>query len=90
MRIKKEIKIKNLRIHEQFLDFDPLRKGYCAANKFRGVLSLHKIELASEEFDFLENLYRHQGDATKVNWSDFTRDMNLVFAEEELEKDPLK
>lgn len=42
LRIKKEVKIKNLRIHEQFIDFDPLRKGYCAANKFRGVLSQHK------------------------------------------------
>ena len=79
-----------MRIHEQFFDFDPLRKGYCAANKFRGVLSLHKIELSSEEFDYLENLYRHESDATKVYWSHFTRDVNLVFAEEELEKDPLK
>lgn len=90
LRIKKEVKIKNLRIHEQFIDFDPLRKGYCAANKFRGILSQHKIELSLAEYNFLEDLYRHPQDATKVCWHNFTRDINLVFAEEELEKDPLK
>ena len=41
-KIKKEIKIKNLRVQEYFLDFDTLRKGFCAANKFRGVLNQMK------------------------------------------------
>lgn len=45
-KIKKEVKIKNLRIHEQFIDFDNLRKGFCAKNKFRGVLSQLKVELS--------------------------------------------
>ena len=41
-KIKKEVKIKNLRVQEYFLDFDTLRKGFCAKNKFRGVLSQMK------------------------------------------------
>lgn len=59
-KIKKEIKIKNLRVHEYFLDFDTLRKGSCSSNKFIGVLNQMKyidyyfrIELSSEEYVLL-------------------------------------
>lgn len=87
-KIKKEVKIKNLRVHEYFLDFDTLRKGFCAKNKFRGVLSqlkspiLCRIELSLEEYDFLERLYRNEEDPSKANWFQFSKDINLVFAED--------
>jgi hypothetical protein len=35
----------NIRIEEYFRDFDPLRKGTVPLNKFRGILSLMKIDL---------------------------------------------
>lgn len=89
-KIKKEVKIKNLRVHEYFLDFDTLRKGFCAKNKFRGVLSQMKINLEKEEYDFLERVYENDQDPSKANWHQFSKDINLVFAEDELEKDPLR
>jgi len=89
-KIKKIIKINNLRVHEYFLDFDTLRKGFCASNKFRGVLNQMKIELSQEEYLFLEKLYQHETDDTKVDWQKFSKEINLVFCEDELEKDPLR
>lgn len=89
-------------MHEYFLDFDNLRKGFCAKNKFRGVLSQMKyfytfrIELTQDEYDFLEKLYENSEDPSKANWHHFSKDINLVFAEDvrifnkELEKDPLR
>lgn len=38
----------------------------------------------------LEDLYRCSHDNTKVNWHQFTTEVNHVFAEDELEKNPLK
>jgi len=42
-KIKSISKVNQLRLEEQFRDFDPLRKGSIPKNKFRGIMSILKL-----------------------------------------------
>lgn len=46
--LKTQIKTNSIRIDEYFIDYDPLRKGIVPKNKFRGILSLMKLDLQEE------------------------------------------
>jgi Ca2+-binding EF-hand superfamily protein len=67
-KIKCAVKVKRIRLEEYFKDFDPLRKGLMPANKFRGVLSQMKIDLDEEGLSLLEQMYRVEGDETRVHY----------------------
>ena len=47
-----------------------------------GNLFLCRIELESHEYDFLEAVYANESEKSKVNWHNFVKDINLVFAED--------
>lgn len=78
----------NIRIEEYFRDFDPLRKGTVPLNKFRGILSLMKIDLQEDQLKTLESVYRFEEDPSKINYFAFVKDINVVFAHSGLEKNP--
>lgn len=78
-QIKVAVKIKRLRLADYFKDFDPLRKGIMATNKFRGVLSQMKIDLDQESLDLLESMYVLSDDPTRVNYAKFIEDVEIVF-----------
>lgn len=61
----------NIRIEEYFKDFDPLRKGTVPMNKFRGIMSLMKIDLQEGQLKTLEAMYRYEEDPSKLNYSAF-------------------
>lgn len=61
-----------------------------AAQKFRGVLYAQKIQLTNEEFSLLENHFALPSDPTKVDYVQFNEDMEKIFTEKDLEKDPTK
>lgn len=88
-QIKVAVKIKRLRLADYFKDFDPLRKGIMATNKFRGVLSQMKIDLDQESLDLLESMYVLSDDPTRVNYAKFIEDVEIVFTKSGLDKDPL-
>jgi hypothetical protein len=78
-KIKCAVKVKRLRLGDYFKDFDQLRKGITAANKFRGVISQMKIELDEECLNLLESMYRVDGDPTRVHYAKFIEDVEIVF-----------
>mmetsp|Transcript_17143 Transcript_17143/g.15028 ORF Transcript_17143/g.15028 Transcript_17143/m.15028 type:complete len:221 (-) Transcript_17143:370-1032(-) len=90
-KIKNQIKNQQLRPDEYFRDFDGLRKGTLTYNKFRGVLSKMKMVLSEEELQALEQRFKVNSNEypPKVNYEDFLREINLVFTQTGLEKDPL-
>ncbi len=90
MKIKHQIKKDRIRLGEFFLDHDILRKGFLPAQKFRGVLYSQKLQLTNEEFELLESAFRVPEDPTKVNYTAFNEDMERIFTEKDLEKNPLK
>jgi Ca2+-binding EF-hand superfamily protein len=63
--------VKRLRLEEYFKDFDPLRKGIMATNKFRGVISQMKIDLDEESLNLLESMYKLEDDPTRVEYAKF-------------------
>jgi hypothetical protein len=67
-----------------------LRKGNVAAQKFRGVLYAQKIQLTNQEFELLESHFALPSDPTKVDYVRFNEDVEKIFTEKDLEKDPVK
>jgi len=90
-KIKNHVKTHQLRVGEYFKDYDPLRKGIIATNKFRGVLSKMKIELNEHELKALENVFIYSTNEWphKVDYARFVDEVDLVFTKPGLEKDPL-
>jgi hypothetical protein len=60
------------------------------AQKFRGVLFAQKICLTNEEYTLLEKHFALSTDQTKVNYLQFNEDIERIFTEKDLEKDPIK
>ena len=89
-KIKAQIKKERIRLGEFFLDHDLLRKGIIPAQKFRGVLYAQKIHLTNAEYELLEKHFQVPNDPTKVNYVEFNEDIEKIFTEKDLEKDPLK
>ncbi len=89
-QIKIQIKKDRIRLGEFFQDHDLLRKGYVAAQKFRGVLYAQKIQLTNEEYELLEKHFAVPSDPTKVNYVQFNEDIERIFTLKGLEKDPLQ
>jgi Ca2+-binding EF-hand superfamily protein len=88
--IKAQIKKERIRLGEFFLDHDVLRKGSVPRQKFRGVLHAQKIQLSDAEYEMLENYFQLPHDPTKVNYVQFNEDVEKIFTEKDLEKDPTK
>ena len=89
-KIKAQIKKERIRLGEFFLDHDLLRKGIIPAQKFRGVLYAQKIHLTNAEYELLEKHFEVPSDPTKVNYIEFNEDIEKIFTEKDLEKDPMK
>jgi Ca2+-binding EF-hand superfamily protein len=89
-KIKTQIKKDRIRLGEFFLDHDLLRKGSVPIQKFRGVLYSQKIQLTNEEYELLEKHFAVAGDPTRINYVLFNEDIEKIFTEKDLEKDPLK
>ena len=67
-----------------------LRKGFLPLQKFRGVLYSQNLLLTNEEFTTLEDAFRLPSDPTKVDYVSFNEEMERIFTEKDLEKNPLK
>ena len=89
-KVKSICKKDRVRLGEFFQDHDLLRKGSVPAQKFRGVLCAQKILLTNEEYDLLEKYFQLSTDPTKVNYILFNEEIEKIFTEKDLEKDPLK
>jgi len=88
-KIKNCCKIKRIRLEEFFQDFDGLRKGIVSKSKFRTALDMANLNLRSEEYDVLEQVYELSDDNTRVNYLSLVEEVNTVFTIKGLEKDPL-
>eukprot|EP00434_Breviolum_minutum_P010931 symbB.v1.2.009637.t1/scaffold617.1/size180324/3 len=68
-------------------DFDPLRKGYCAASQVKTVLTILNLSkiVTREDYDQLIETYAREDGM--FCYGDFCADVNKVFATPNLEKD---
>jgi len=89
-KIKDSVMRNRIRLGEFLQDHDPLRKGTIEATKFRTTLYAQKIQLTKEEYQNLEDYYRDPKDPIKIRYFDFNEDIEKIFTEKDLEKDPVK
>ena len=89
-KIRDLIMRNRIRLGEFFHDHDPLRRGSVDASKFRTTLYAQKIQLTNEEYSLLEHHYRCPRDPLKVRYFDFNEEIERIFTEKDLEKNPTK
>jgi hypothetical protein len=89
-RIKEFVWRNRIRLGEFFQDHDPLRKGIIDATKFKTVLFAQKLQFSITEYEKLENFYRDPENNQKVRWFDFNEEVEKIFTEKDLEKNPTK
>lgn len=88
-RIKLHVKTSRTRLKEFLQDFDPLRKGLIAPNKFFGSLDKLKVRLLPKEEEALKRLYIDQEDEQKrIKYLKFASDVGKVFVTKGLQRDP--
>ena len=76
------------RIVEHMRDVDKLRKGRVTVRAFRSALSMCSLNLTLPEYRALERVYAAQGVADHVNYIRFCNDVDQVFGNANLERDP--
>ena len=79
---------RRIRIVEHMRDFDKLRKGRVTVRAFRSALSMCNLNLTLPEYRALERVYAAQGVADHVNYTRFRNDVDQVFGNANLERDP--
>lgn len=89
-KIRDCVKRNRIRVGEFFQDHDPLRKGSIEATKFRTTLYAQKIQLTKQEYQLLEDSFRCPSDPLKVRYFDFNEQVESIFTEKDLEKNPTK
>jgi hypothetical protein len=82
------VKKDRIRLLEFFQDHDILRKGYLAAQKFRGTLHTQRITLTPQEYDRLEQYFAMPNDAGLINYVTFCDELDYIFTNKTLEKNP--
>ncbi|CAH1794695.1 unnamed protein product [Owenia fusiformis] len=93
-RIRDHVSKNRLRVNEYFQDYDPLRNGSISKQQFRrglGLLGLSKLgqhDLDSKQFQALQDYYQNPVKADQVLWTKFLWDIESVFTQPNLEKDP--
>mmetsp|Transcript_22150 Transcript_22150/g.52655 ORF Transcript_22150/g.52655 Transcript_22150/m.52655 type:complete len:491 (+) Transcript_22150:55-1527(+) len=78
-----------IRIKEYFQDFDPLRKGFCAATQVKTVLTILNLSRIVSRSELESLIRRYARDDGMFCYGDFCADINKDFALPNLEKDPL-
>lgn len=79
--------MKQIRLKEFVLDFDNLRKGTVTKDQFKRLMMQCTVSLNPAEFDTLMSVYE-EADG-RVNYRDFINDMDRVFTQNDIDKDPL-
>ena len=88
-KIKQIVKKDRIRLLEFFQDHDGLRKGYLAAQKFRGTLYAQRILLTPAEFERLEKHFALPHDAGLINYVNFCDELDYIFTDKTIEKNPM-
>ncbi|KAK2184430.1 hypothetical protein NP493_266g02009 [Ridgeia piscesae] len=93
-RIRHHALTKRLRVSEFFQDFDQLRSGSITKTQFRrclsdfGLSTLGEHDLTDVQFEALAQFYKDPKLPDKIMWHKFMWDIESVFTQPGLEKDP--
>lgn len=92
--IRNHILVNSLRVCEYFQDFDSLRSGSITKSQFKrclsnlGLSALGKHKLSDPQFEILCQYYVNPNQPDKILWTKFMDDIESVFTQPNLEKNP--
>lgn len=79
-----------VRLMDYFLDFDPLRKGFCTVGQLDTVFGILGLKFTAAEMAELKSQYLKQDlNQTLFNYSAFAADVNSAFTYSDIHTDPL-
>eukprot|EP00392_Amoebophrya_sp_AT5.2_P017503 g17869.t1 len=79
-----------VRPNDYFLDFDPLRKGFCTVGQLDTVFGILGVKFKPEEMQELKDLYSSVDlNLTMFNYGEFCKRVNAAFTYDQVHKDPL-
>jgi len=93
-RVRHHVLTNRRRVCEYFQDFDPLRSGSITKSQFRrglsdlGLSAIGQHNLSESQFQLLCSAYEAPNMRDKVLWMKFTEDIESVFTQKQLEKQP--
>ncbi|KAL4239473.1 hypothetical protein ACF0H5_000288 [Mactra antiquata] len=93
-RIRHIVLTNRLRVAEFFEDYDPLRSGSISKSQFRrglGLLGLSKLgthDMTEGQYKLLCDVYQNPQKEDQCLWTRFLWDVETVFTQPNLEKDP--
>eukprot|EP00759_Apiculatamorpha_spiralis_P042181 PhF_6_TR40431/c0_g2_i1/m.60290 len=95
LELKKQVKQYRIRVEEPFKDFDRLRTGIVTQTQFMaglGKIKLQKFNLTEQHLQLLADHYTilDNQSVPKVSYQRFVDEMEAVFTEKNLEKNPTK
>eukprot|EP00760_Papus_ankaliazontas_P020676 PhM_4_TR18485/c0_g1_i1/m.65504 len=95
LELKKQVKQYRIRVEDPFSDYDRLRSGMITPAQFQaglGKIKLQKLTLSTQHLQMLTEHYQTTDDqgVAKVPYGRFVDDMDSVFTEKHLEKNPTK
>lgn len=90
-KIQAKIVEKRVRVRDLFLDYDPLRKGFCTVGQLKTVLTVNGLdkEVDKTQFDLLLGRYVREEDGL-FHYNSFCRDVDMAFTTPNLEKQPTR
>jgi Ca2+-binding EF-hand superfamily protein len=76
-KVRRVVKLRQLRVHGAFQEFDPLRRGVCSLTHLRTVLTVLNVVLTSAELEALLQKYSvHTWDRRDLDYRSFCNDVN--------------
>ncbi|ESO00551.1 hypothetical protein HELRODRAFT_175512 [Helobdella robusta] len=90
LTLKTKLAKQNLRVKDWFKDYDKLNTGYVTKSNFRRSLDQFRFEIKELESCLLEDHYKCPSDPNKINYVDFSNELESIFACPNLEKTPTK
>jgi len=95
-RIRHIVLVHRRRVCEYFQDFDPLRSGSITKSQFQrglsdlGFSALGHHNLSNAQFEALCQVYASPSQKDKIFWTHFMDDIESVFTQKGLEKNPMQ
>lgn len=89
-KVQYKVLAERIRMVDIMKDFDPLRSGSISQNQFKSCFTVAKIRLVKEEMEILCNRFRNTNKPDLVMWREFCDEVDKVFTENKLEKNPMK
>lgn len=88
-KVKGQVFRRRIRLYEWLKDHDKLNCGRLQIETFRRAINPCQLELKEKEVSLLEDYYRSRSDSNSIDYKRFCEEIESIFTNDQLEKNPL-